>query len=148
MEAFDRDARVEPRLSETFTSFVEEVEPRLKRALCVAVGIERGVEATADALAYGWEHWERVEVMENPAGYLYRVGRSRARTRRVPKPDFPAYPTDISPWVEPALPAALGRLSEAQRQAVWLVHGYEWGSGSNGAETAMCLAVALGVGGR
>ena len=97
----------------------------MKRALCVAFGVERGVEATADALAYGWEQWGRVSVMANPAGYLYRVGHSRARTRRTPRPDFPAVPAD-SPWVEPSLPDALAGLSESQRLAVWLVHGFEW----------------------
>ncbi len=113
-------------LRDSFTEFVNEVEPRLKRALCVGLGTERGVEATADALAYGWEHWERVKGMENPAGYLYQVGRSRGRPRRVPRPTFPAFPPESSPWVEPGLPDALARLSESQRLAVWLVHGFEW----------------------
>ena len=88
MGSFERIVRSDLTPSESFTSFVEEVEPRLKRALCVGFGIESGVEATADALAYGWEHWERIETMENPAGYLYQVGRSRARKRRTPRPDF------------------------------------------------------------
>ena len=125
MGNFDPAVRVETTPSESYTSFVAEVEPRLKRALCVALGIDRGVEATADALVYGWTHWKRVEIMENPAGYLYRVGRSRARKRRTPIRDFPALSADTSPWVEPGLPTALARLSEAQRQAVWLVHGFE-----------------------
>ena len=84
MGSFERIVRSDLTPSESFTSFVEEVEPRLKRALCVGFGIESGVEATADALAYGWEHWDRIETMENPAGYLYQVGRSRARKRRTP----------------------------------------------------------------
>jgi predicted RNA polymerase sigma factor len=67
--------------SETFTEFFREAEPRLRRALAAAAGIEAGREATAEALAYGWEHWDRVGSMENPAGYLYRVGRSKARKR-------------------------------------------------------------------
>jgi hypothetical protein len=62
----------------SFTAFFREAEPRLRRALIAAVGAERGREATSDALAYAWEHWERIEDMENPAGYVYRVGRSRA----------------------------------------------------------------------
>ena len=111
---------------ESFTVFVKEVEPRLRRALAVAFGVERGAEATAEALAYGWEHWERIEKMENPAGYLYQVGRSRARRRKVLRPSFPAPPADHAPWVEPGLPSALGRLTEHQRTAVWLVHGFEW----------------------
>ena len=51
------------------------------------------------------------------------LGHERERSRR---PDFPALPADASPWIEPGLPAALGRLSDLQRQSVWLVHGFEW----------------------
>jgi hypothetical protein len=29
-----------------------------------------GRDAAADALAYGWEHWERIKDMKNPIGYL------------------------------------------------------------------------------
>ncbi len=64
--------------------------------------------------------------MDNPAGYLYKVGRSRARRRKTPRPTFPAMPAGHSPWVEPGLPEALGRLTESQRTAVWLIHGFEW----------------------
>ncbi len=126
MSTFQRHVVPDETPSESFTEFVGEVEPRLKRALCVRFGIERGVEATADALAYGWEHWDRIRDMDNPAGYLYQVGRSRTRARLTPRPTFPALPAEASPWVEPGLPAALARLSESQRQAVWLVHGFEW----------------------
>ena len=111
---------------EAFTDFVKEIEPRLRRALAVAFGIELGADATADALAYGWENWDRIKDMENPAGYLYQVGRSRARRRKPPRPSFPAMPAEHSPWVEPGLPEALSRLTESQRTAVWLIHGFEW----------------------
>lgn len=39
----------------SFTEFVREVEPRLKRALVAAFGREVGMDALAEALAYGWE---------------------------------------------------------------------------------------------
>ena len=70
MSTFDYHVATDETLHNSFTEFVTEAEPRLKRALCVGFGIERGVEATADALAYGWEHWERIRLMSNPAGYL------------------------------------------------------------------------------
>ena len=126
MSSFDYTVATDETLHNSFSEFVAEAEPRLKRALCVGFGIERGVEATADALAYGWEHWRRIRAMSNPAGYLYQVGRSRARQRRPPRLPFPQFPSDSSPWVEPSLPAALAALSEPQRVAVWLVHGFEW----------------------
>ena len=55
--------------SETFSAFVEEHEARLRHALTARFGSEVDKEAAADALAYGWEHWERVSAMENPVGW-------------------------------------------------------------------------------
>ena len=114
------------RVAESFTEFVREVEPRLKHALVAAFGTEIGVEATSDALAYGWEHWERVRHRPNPAGYLFGVGRNTARRRLSRRSVFPAPPSGHEFWVEPGLPQALSRLSERQRVAVMLIHGDEW----------------------
>ena len=112
-------------LDEMFTAFVKETEPRLRHALVAALGQDRGLEATANALAYAFENWDRIESMENPAGYLYRVGRSRAPFDRI-RPSFTQVPMDHTPNVEPGLPAALRRLSEKQRVAVVMVHAYGW----------------------
>jgi predicted RNA polymerase sigma factor len=87
---------------ETFTTFVELHEARLRHALTARYGSEVGKDAAADALAYGWEHWQRVRAMENPVGYLYTVGRDRGRRisqrRRVV---FPSVAAERAPWVEP-----------------------------------------------
>ena len=108
-----------------FDALVAELRPRLARAFIAAYGVERGQEALAEAMAYAWEHTDRVGEMENPAGYLFRVGQSRTRPRRTPAV-YPA-PADVGvPWVEPGLPAALAQLTEHQRVAVVLVHGYGW----------------------
>ncbi len=112
-------------LQETYTSFVRESEPRLRAALVAHFGPERGREATAEALAYGWENWERIRHMENPVGYLYRVGQHTG-FRRSRRPAFPEAASHSDPLVEPALPAALARLSKRQRAAVILVHCYGW----------------------
>ena len=111
---------------DSFTEFVEAVEPRLRNALVPTLGVEAAREATADALAYGWEHWERLGAMENPAGSLYRVAQTSARrARRKPQPLPPVQPDEL-PWVEPGLPHALADLSHKQRISVWLVHGMGW----------------------
>ena len=62
-----------------FTEFVEAHERKLRHALTAALGLDLGKDAAAEALAHGWEHWERVRDMENPIGYFYVVGRARGR---------------------------------------------------------------------
>lgn len=108
-----------------FEEFFVEAEPRLRRAFVAAFGGDRGPEALAEAMAWAWAHWEQVSAMSNPAGYLYRVGRSRTRRRRTPVL-FPGSTGTSTPWVEPALVPALMALSEQQRVVLVLVHGYSW----------------------
>ena len=110
---------------DSFAAFAERVTPRLKAALVAAVGVDRAPDAAAEALAYGWEHWDDLREMDNPAGYLYRVGVSRGRRRRR-RLVFPTPPDGEMPWVEPGLPKALGRLSKRQRVTVVLVHCLGW----------------------
>ena len=112
--------------AERFTTFVEDVGARLRRAFISMYGPEVGGEVTADALAYAWEHWERLQTMSNPAGYLFRVGQSRARGYRHRPRTLPSAPETAAPWFEPQLPAALSRLSERQRVAVLLCEGFGW----------------------
>jgi DNA-directed RNA polymerase specialized sigma24 family protein len=109
-----------------FEHFVGEVEPRLRRTLVVTYGGEVGLEATADALAYAWEHWDRLASCPNPAGYLFRVGQTSARRQR--RPSLTAWPPvpPEEPNFEPGLLPALIALSEQQRAVVMLVHGYGW----------------------
>lgn len=109
-----------------FRAFVEEVEPRLRSSLVALCGPERAREAVQEALIYAWEHWERVRQMTNPAGYLYRVARSRIRWRRPVRLLFAADDETRIPEVEPALNGALGRLTERQRVVVLLVEGADW----------------------
>ena len=106
-----------------FAEFVATAEPRLRRALFPVGGVATA-DAVADALAYAWEHWDRVQAMDNPIGYLYRVGRSRLRPRKTPV--LPPVDTARIPDVEPGLAPALARLPERQRVAVVLVHGFGW----------------------
>ena len=105
-----------------FRSFFVWAEPRLRRAFMAAYGVDRGREATAEALAAGWEHWEQVRKMGNPLGYCYRVGQSRTRAHKTPV--VYSVPGGSDLWVEPRLPEALASLPERQRVAVVLSCGY------------------------
>src|SRR4249919_2552519 len=117
-----------------FCDFVAHVEQRLRRALVAAYGADVGREATADALAWAWQHWDRVQGMANPAGYLWRVGQTSARrlghARRREVSSGPVELDLVSSTrerdVEPRLASAMADLSDQQRAAVLLVHGYSY----------------------
>ncbi len=110
-----------------FTEFVMAVEPRLRRAFSAAFGSQLGREATAEALAYGWQHWDRVGEMDNPAGYLFRVGQDKARRMRRGPPAVDRVSIGrVEPWVEPGLAPALRKLTEKQRVVVSLLHAFDW----------------------
>lgn len=112
--------------TDAFTAFVGDAEPRLRRALVATYGPVVGREAALDALSWAWEHWQRLETMTNPVGYLYRVGQTAARRQVQTRPVAVPPPTGDagSPDPVPELEPALERLSEQQRGAVVLVHGY------------------------
>ena len=110
-----------------FRAFVGEAEPRLRRGLVAGFGIQIGEEATADAIAYAWEHWARVHGMDNPIGYLFRVGQTAGqRSQRAPTLGMIVPEPKTQPMVEPGLPAAIASLSENQRISTLLVHGAGW----------------------
>src|ERR1700722_9996579 len=120
---------------EQFKRFFVEAEPKLRRALVARYGHERGREATTEALGWAWEHWTRLEPMANKLGYLYRVGQSRTRPRKV-RPVFDI-PTDPEQIVEPRLAKAVQRLPERQRVVTLLIHGSGW----TNAEVAEVLGI-------
>jgi DNA-directed RNA polymerase specialized sigma24 family protein len=107
-------------------SLLTELEPRLRQALVAAYGLEVGTECTADAIAWGWEHRERLDTLQNPAGYLFRVGQSAARAYHRPSGFMPQPDAGRVPDVEPGLARALEKLTEAQRVSVVAVHSFGW----------------------
>lgn len=64
-------------MADTFTEFARVAEPRLRLALGAAFGFDVAQEATAEAMAFAWEHWDRVAKSANPLGYVFGVGRKR-----------------------------------------------------------------------
>jgi RNA polymerase sigma factor (sigma-70 family) len=107
-----------------FTLFAEDIGVRLRRAFVAMYGWDVGHDVAADVLAYGFEHWERVRSMRNPAGYLFRVGQSRSRGYRRKPVAFPPVPSEARDEIAYDLPAAIARLSPRQRLAVVLVHAH------------------------
>ncbi len=125
-----------PIASRTTEELIADARRRLWRAYVVVRGIDGADEATAEAVAWAWEHPERVAELANPVGYLYRVGLTRTAPRK--RPRLPAPDAVELPDVEPGLVPALLALSEQQRAAVWLVHACGWSYGD--------VAEALGIG--
>lgn len=108
-----------------FENFAADAGVRLRRAFVGSLGVDGAAEASAEALAWAWENRERLSLMDNPVGYLYRVGRSRSRRRA--RPLVMPSPGELGiPEVEPGLVPALLELTDRQRTAVWLVHGCQW----------------------
>lgn len=62
-----------------FDDFVTLVRPRLQTALGATFGFDVSEDATAQALAFAWENWDRIASMRNPADYVFGVGRNIAR---------------------------------------------------------------------
>lgn len=107
-----------------FELWHETVERPLRTALTAAFGVDRGREATAEALAWAWEHQDRLATLERPVAYLFRVGQSRTRIRK--SRILHGRSEWSEPWFEPALGRGLAALTQRQRVTVVLIHGYGW----------------------
>jgi RNA polymerase sigma-70 factor (ECF subfamily) len=112
---------------ERASDLVVQIEPRLRRALVARYGLDVGSEVAAEAIAWGVEHAEQLAAMQNPSGYLFRVGQTAARRwfrRRAPV----VFPREPQSSEDTDLPGdvfdELARLKPDHRVAVLLVHGY------------------------
>lgn len=120
------------------------VEAPLRRTLVAWYGPTLGRDAAQHALEWAWTHRNRLDGMDNPAGYLFRVGQSYAkrelRRKRDPSNEYSRNTVvDGDSPFEPELTTGLAALSEQQRAAVLLVHGY----GYSFREAADVLNVSL-----
>ena len=129
---------IDPELG--FEQFFARAEPVLRVALVGAFGPQLGRDATATALAWAWQNWDRLAPMDNPVGYLYRVGRNDAlKEIKIQQRHFldPRRPGAEPIEFEPMLADFLSQLTEVQRVAVWMVHGLGYSHGE-AAEVLQC----------
>lgn len=123
------DPEVEPTEppAPAFEAFLTDASLRLRRSLVSRYGVELGVEACAEAIAWAWANRDKLLEMRNPVGYLYRVGQTAVRTqvRRQRVPDLPHEEPDHDLVIpDPGLHEALAQLNRDQRSALMLVHAY------------------------
>jgi DNA-directed RNA polymerase specialized sigma24 family protein len=124
-----------------FEEFFRRVEPRLRKAFVGWCGPDRAADAVAVALGWAWEHRTDLARIDNPIGYLYRVGQTGVRDRQQGLLERPVPPE--TPSVEPKLVAAMRALPERQRAAVWLAVA----CGYTHAETATALGISRSAAG-
>lgn len=119
----------------SFEGFFEEHHRRLFAGLCLVTGSrEEAEELMQEAFLRVWQRWDRVSLMEQPGGYLYRTAMNlfRKRTRRAavaarravgltPRPDAFEQVDDRDAVIQ-----AMKDLSPREREAVVLtaLEGY------------------------
>jgi RNA polymerase sigma factor (sigma-70 family) len=140
----DREAEA----AEPFEAFYRAHVDRVYRALVVTLGDPQlAREATDEAMTRSYVHWSRVRGLDNPGGWVYRVGlnwatswwRKRRRERALPD----AGPDSVPP-PDPAATAAgeaLAKLALPQRAVVVCRVLLDMST----AETAALLGVAEGT---
>lgn len=125
------DDRVELR-EESFESFCQREHASLARALALALDdTELGRDAAAEGLTRAWQRWSTVSALDNPAGWVYRVGlnwgRSRLRRRRR-EVTTALVPEQASGAVDydDGLVRALARLTDEHRSVVVARYYLDW----------------------
>ena len=131
----------DPPAVRSFEAFFEAEHDRLLRALYLVTGnAQEAEELMQDAFVAVWERWDRVGVMEQPTGYLYRtaMNRYRSRLRRAARATRrvvgAAEGGDAFAGVDErdAVARALARLPERQRAAIVLTELLGYGSAEAG----------------
>ena len=128
--------------STSFDAFVADAQVRLRRAFVARYGVDLGVEACSESIAWAYANRSRLMAMTNPVGYLYRVGQTAVRTQ-VRWKRAPMFPVEVAdddlPLPDDGLHVAMAKLNRDQRCAVMLVHAY----GYPYAEAAAMLDVPI-----
>lgn len=114
--------------SPSFDHWYREVHRGLSASLVVAFGDpELAAEAADEAVARAYERWSRVQAMDSPGGWTYRVAFNVARRRRRRRAAEQlllqrAKPTSAVPGPAGELWLLVAELPERQRVAIALRH--------------------------
>src|SRR5205085_496324 len=112
-------------VSASFEQFYRAHRAAVGRALAVTLrDAELASDAVDEAMARAYERWPHVSPLENPVGWVYRVGLNWSRSllrrsrRAAPMWISPSATTVDRVGVDPAIDRALGELSVDQRAVV------------------------------
>ncbi len=137
-----------PSTQDGFDAFYRGAYPRVAAALAYTVGDEDlATEAADEAMARAFARWATVAAMDNPAGWVYRVGLNWARSALRRRTRRPRHTPDQRDRIEgPAvadvdLRAALLGLDLDLRTVVVCRHLWDWSV----AETAAALGLRPGT---
>ncbi len=128
-----------------FATFYIDVRPRVGRALAVTLrDSDLAADAVDEALVRAYQRWDRVSMLDNPAGWVYRVGlnHARSRIRRLVRRPPPVQIVSAEPSItDPAIDRALAALPVDQRAVVVCRHLLGWSE----AQTAEALGIRPGT---
>jgi RNA polymerase sigma-70 factor (ECF subfamily) len=130
----DEAAGRPPAAASSFEEFFRERHIRLVRAMYLMTGdVAEAEELAQEAFLKVWERWDRVRILENAEGYLFRTAMNAFRSRRrravtAARRLVGRAPRDPFVDVEErdAVARALGRLTPRQRAALVLTHMLEY----------------------
>lgn len=131
-----------------FEAFYRERRDQIGRALALTLrDAPLASDAVDEAMARAYQRWAQVATLDNPSGWVYRVGlnwsRSLLRRTRRPAPIW-VTGTDVEPppsITDPAIDAALAALSIDQRAVVVC----RFFIGCSEAQTAALLGIRPGT---
>jgi len=130
-----------------FSDFYRQARSDVARALSLALGdAELAAEATDEAMTRAYERWRTVSTLDNPGGWVYRVGLNWSlsvlrRRRRSAQPLYSLDSTDLPPMADPDIHRALAELDVKQRSVVVCRHLLGW----TVEETAAALGLRVGT---
>ena len=93
-----------------FHTFVEDEHHRLFKALYFLCGSRENAEDLAqEAFLRLWERWDKIDAIDDPTAYLFRVALNAFRMRRR-RAAMPLRDSDIVSRLRPRLPTTLPRM--------------------------------------